>query len=123
MILINKRKDNEPFVSIITVTLNSEKNLEETLKSIENQKNKDYELIIIDGQSSDSTIEIIKRNKNLINFCLTEKDDGIYDAFNKGLKHAKGKYIVFVNSDDILTPEALELLSKYNDFHSIYKTM
>lgn len=115
MILINKRKDNQPLVSIITVTLNSEKNLEETLKSIKNQKNKDYELIIIDGQSIDSTIEIIKRNKNLINFCLTEKDNGIYDAFNKGLKYAKGKYIVFVNSDDILTPEALELLSKYNE--------
>ncbi len=114
MILISKTKNKEPLVSIITVTLNSEKYLEETLKSIENQKNKDYEVIIIDGHSVDSTIEIIKRYENLINFCLTEKDNGIYDAFNKGLKYAKGKYIVFVNSDDILTPEALELLSAYD---------
>ena len=114
MILINKTKKKEPLVSIITATFNSEKHLEETLKSIENQKNKDYELIIIDGHSVDSTIEIIKKYKDLINFCLTEKDNGIYDAFNKGLKYAKGKYIVFVNSDDVLTPEALELLSAYD---------
>ena len=114
MILISKTKKKEPLVSIITVTLNSEKYLEETLKSIENQKNKDYEVIIIDGHSVDSTIEIIKRYENLINFCLIEKDNGIYDAFNKGLKYAKGKYIVFVNSDDVLTPEALELLSEYD---------
>ena len=114
MILINKTKKKEPLVSIITVTLNSEKYLEETLKSIKNQKNKDYELIIIDGQSIDNTIEIIKRYEDLINFCLIEKDNGIYDAFNKGLKYAKGKYIVFVNSDDVLTPEALELLSAYD---------
>ncbi len=114
MILINKTKKKEPLVSIITATFNSEKHLEETLKSIENQKNKDYELIIIDGHSVDSTIEIIKKYKDLINFCLTEKDNGIYDAFNKGLKYAKGKYIVFVNSDDVLTPEALEFLSAYD---------
>ena len=114
MILISKTKKKEPLVSIITVTLNSEKYLEETLKSIENQKNKDYEVIIIDGHSVDSTIEIIKKYENLVNFCLTEKDNGIYDAFNKGLKYAKGKYIVFVNSDDVLTPEALELLSVYD---------
>ena len=114
MILINKTKKKEPLVSIITVTLNSEKYLEETLKSIKNQKNKDYELIIIDGQSIDNTIEIIKRYEDLINFCLVEKDNGIYDAFNKGLKYAKGKYIVFVNSDDVLTPEAFELLSAYD---------
>jgi glycosyltransferase involved in cell wall biosynthesis len=114
MILINKTKKKEPLVSIITVTLNSEKYLEETLKSIKNQKNKDYELIIIDGQSIDTTIEIIKRYEDLINFCLIEKDNGIYDAFNKGLKYANGKYIVFVNSDDVLTPEALELLSTYD---------
>ena len=114
MILINKTNKKEPLVSIITVTLNSEKYLEETLKSIKNQKNKDYELIIIDGQSIDTTIEIIKRYEDLINFCLIEKDNGIYDAFNKGLKYANGKYIVFVNSDDVLTPEALELLSTYD---------
>lgn len=114
MILINKTKKKDPLVSIITATFNSEMHLEETLISIKNQKNKDYEVIIIDGHSVDTTIEIIKRYEDLINFCLIEKDNGIYDAFNKGLKYAKGKYIVFVNSDDILTPEALELLSAYD---------
>ena len=124
MILINKTKKKKPLVSIITVTLNSEKYLEETLNSIKNQKNKDYEVIIIDGHSNDTTIEIIKKYEDLINFCLIEKDRGIYDAFNKGLKYAKGKYIVFVNSDDVLTPAAIKLLSvydkKYRDIDFIF---
>ena len=114
MIILNKRKLHQPLVSIITVTLNSEKFIEETFDSIKNQKNKNYELIIVDGGSKDNTINIIKKNEDIINYCVSEKDNGIYDAFNKGLKIALGKYIVFVNSDDILTPEAIELLNKYD---------
>jgi len=114
MIIFNKRKLHQPLVSIITVTLNSEKFIEETFDSIKNQKNKNYELIIVDGGSKDNTINIIKKNEDIINYCVSEKDNGIYDAFNKGLKIALGKYIVFVNSDDILTPEAIELLNKYD---------
>lgn len=114
MIVINRRKSFQPLVSIITVTLNSDKFLKETFESIRNQKKKDYELIIIDGASSDNTIEIIKENEDIINYCVSEKDEGIYDAFNKGLKIALGKYIVFVNSDDVLTQEAIELLARYD---------
>lgn len=117
MIILNKRKLHQPLVSIITVTLNSEKFIEETFDSIKNQKNKDYELIIVDGGSKDNTINIVKKNKDIINYCVSEKDNGIYDAFNKGLKIALGKYIVFVNSDDVLTPEAIELLNKYDKEH------
>ena len=105
MIILDKRKPSQPLVSIITVTLNSEKFLKETFDSIRNQKKKDYELIIIDGGSLDNTINIIRENEDIINYCISEKDDGIYDAFNKGLNIALGKYIVFVNSDDVLTQE------------------
>ena len=120
MIILNKRKPSQPLVSIITVTLNSENFLKETFESIRNQKNKDYELIIIDGGSFDDTINIIKENEDIINYCISEKDDGIYDAFNKGLKIALGKYVVFVNSDDVLTQEAIELLDKYDKkYHDI----
>ena len=114
MIIINNPVKTKPFVSIITTTFNSEKYLSETLKSIQNQKKKNYELIIVDGKSNDQTLKIIKNFKKIINFCISEKDKGIYDAFNKGLSYAKGKYIVFVNSDDILTPNAIKFLSKYD---------
>ena len=96
------KEKNKPLISIITVTLNSEKYLNETLKSIFNQKYKNYELIIIDGKSNDKTLSIIKKNIKKINLYKSEKDKGIYDAFNKGIKLASGDLIGIVNSDDIL---------------------
>ena len=114
MIVINKKKKIRPKVSIITVTYNSQKYLEETLKSFLKQTYKNFEVIVIDGQSKDRTIKIINKYKKIINYCISEKDKGIYDAFNKGIKKANGKYIVMVNSDDILMPNALKYLNKYD---------
>ena len=108
-----KKNKKTPLFSIITVVLNGEKHIEKCIKSVLNQKVKDIEYIIIDGGSSDKTIKIIKKYKAYINIILSEKDDGIYDAFNKGLKVASGDLIGFVNADDVLTPEALEILVKY----------
>jgi len=112
---IFKKIDKEnPLISIITVTLNSQKYLEETLKSIFDQKYKNYELIIIDGKSNDKTLKIIKKNNNKIDYWISQKDKGIYDAFNKGLALARGQYIGFVNSDDILTKNSLKYLAHYH---------
>jgi glycosyltransferase involved in cell wall biosynthesis len=112
---IFKKNDKEnPLISIITVTLNSQKHLEETLKSIFNQKYKNYELIIIDGKSNDKTLKIIIKNNNKIDYWISQKDKGIYDAFNKGLALARGQYIGFVNSDDILTKNSLKYLAHYH---------
>ena len=113
MILINNKKKN-PFISIITPTYNSEKYLEEMLKSLLKQKYKNFEIIIIDAKSKDKTLDIINKYKKIINFCSSEKDKGIYDGFNKGIKQAKGKYIAIVNSDDVLKPNALIYLRKYD---------
>ncbi len=114
MILINKKRKNNKKISIITPTFNSEKFLEKTLVSIKNQSYKNFELILIDGGSSDKTLQIIKKYKSIIDYCRSEKDKGIYDAFNKGMKIAKGKYILVVNSDDKLTKKALSILNKYD---------
>ena len=105
----------KPLISIITVTLNSQKYLNETLKSIFNQRYKNYELIIIDGKSKDKTLSIIKKNQKKIDYWISEKDNGIYDAFNKGMSYARGEYLGFVNSDDILTKNAIYYLVKYHN--------
>ena len=69
--------------------------------------------MVIDGNSSDNTRNIIKKYEPKIDFYLSENDQGIYDAFNKGMKYVRGKYFGYVNSDDILNPNALEILSRY----------
>ncbi len=104
---------NFPLISIITVVFNNVSHIQKTLNSIYSQKYKNYEIIIIDGGSTDGTLEIIKKNKKKISKWVSEKDKGIYDAFNKGMQLAKGDYIGFVNSDDILLPNALKILKKY----------
>ena len=108
-----KNKNSNPLISIITVVKNNEKYLEETIQSIINQKFKNFEYIIIDGKSSDRTLEIIKKYNTEIDYWISEDDKGIYDAFNKGINIANGELIGFVNSDDVLTPNALEILNNY----------
>jgi glycosyltransferase involved in cell wall biosynthesis len=90
-------------VSIITATYNSDKNLQRTIDSIADQDYSDIEHIIIDGGSTDDTIQIIVSNKNKISKFISEKDNGIYDALNKGIKLATGDIIGFLNSDDVFS--------------------
>ncbi len=109
-----KEENNfKPLISIITVVKNGERFLNETFKSVFNQSFKNWEYIVIDGNSTDKTIDIIKDNQNMINYWVSEKDDGIYYAFNKGLSLARGQLIGFVNSDDTLEKNALNILSDY----------
>ncbi len=104
---------SKPIFSIITVVLNGEKFLRETIESVKNQSFKDYEYIIIDGGSTDKTLDIIKEYSEHIDFWISEKDRGLYDAFNKGILMAKGKYIGIINSDDIYTINALKIINGY----------
>ncbi len=108
-----KNNHSKPLISIVTVVLNGEKYIENTIKSVLKQKKKNYEYIIIDGGSSDKTLNIIKKYSNKISYWVSEKDKGIYDAFNKGMKLARGKYIGIINSDDVYTSNALQIISKY----------
>lgn len=90
----------QPLVSIITVVYNGEKTIKKTIQSILNQSYKNIEYIIIDGGSTDKTVEIIKRYEDEISYWVSEEDEGIYDAMNKGVKHASGDFIAILNADD-----------------------
>ena len=115
-ILISK-EIKKPYFSVITVVKNDEKNIIQTLKSIKNQTYTNFEYIIIDGNSEDKTIQKLMKFKKQINYLLSEKDNGIYFAMNKGLKISKGKIIVFVNSGDMLTKNALRIIKQKFDHH------
>lgn len=90
-----------PLITVITVVLNNEKYLQECLNSLHNQNYVNYEHIIIDGGSTDKTIDILKKNNDRIDFWISKKDNGIYDAFNKGMTLVRGEYFGFLNSDDV----------------------
>lgn len=103
----------QPFFSIITVCWNSEKTIERTIKSILSQEFCDYEYIIVDGGSTDNTLDIINGYEPKFDGRLkykSEPDKGIYDAFNKGIERATGRYIWLVNSDDYIQQDALKNL-------------
>lgn len=89
-----------PLLSVITVVYNGATTLEHTLRSVFSQTCRDVEYIVIDGGSSDGTVEILKEYDGQIDYWVSQKDAGIYDAMNKGIKLAKGKYVGMLNADD-----------------------
>lgn len=99
--------------SIITVCLNSSKTIERCLKSVSNQTFRNFEHIIIDGKSMDSTLTILADYH--VDVLVSEKDDGIYYAMNKGLNLAKGEFVIFLNSDDLLHDNYLEEVNNVCD--------
>lgn len=104
-----------PLFTVITVCYNSEKTIERTLKSVLNQTEQDYEYLIIDGASTDGTLDIVRRYEPEFGDKLhifSEKDNGIYDAMNKGIAKAAGELIGLVNSDDYYELDALENMKK-----------
>lgn len=103
----------KPLISIITVVKNKINFIQETIDSIKNQKYKNIEYIVIDGLSTDGSLNIIKENIEFIDYAVSEKDNGNYDAINKGLSLCQGDLIGIVNADDILLPDATKILVKY----------
>lgn len=95
-------KIKSPLISVITVSYNAGETIKETILSVINQESNNYEYIIVDGGSTDGTLDVIKTYEDKVELWISESDNGIYDAMNKGIKLAKGEYICFINSGDIL---------------------
>jgi len=100
---------NKYLLTIITCCYNSEKSIENCVKSVLKQITDDVEYLIIDGASTDNTLNILEKYSDKIRI-VSEKDSGIYNAMNKGIDKAQGKYIIFMNSDDKLRDGALEVI-------------
>lgn len=102
-----------PKFSIITICKNEEDYIEKTIQSVINQEFCDFEFIIIDGKSTDSTLDIIEKYKEKIDLIISEKDSGIYSAMNKGISHAKGDFLCFMNANDFFYDN--KTLSRVNE--------
>ena len=114
-------KNFSPKISIITVVFNGRQTLETTIKSIINQSYPNIEYIIIDGKSTDNTVEIIKKYESQISAWISEPDKGIYDAMNKGIDLSTGDYLWYINSgDEIANYDTLERIFTSNTDVDIY---
>ena len=101
---------DNPLISIITVVFNGSKTLKQTIDSVLSQNYKNIEYIVIDGGSTDGTLDIIKKYERHINYWISEPDKGLYDAMNKGISKANGEIIGMINSDDWYEDNAVELI-------------
>lgn len=109
-----------PLVSIICVTFNAEKHINNFLKSIEAYKPENCELIIFDGDSTDRTLAFISDYTNLTGTVVSKKDNGIYDAMNNAVKIAKGKWLYFIGADDEISENFEEITRQLTNAETIY---
>lgn len=108
-----------PLVTVITSTYNAVNDIEDSIKSVISQSYENIEYVIIDGGSTDGTLEIIKKYEKYISIFISEKDNGIYDAWNKGLSLATGDWISFLGADDEYLPDAISNYVNHIKSHNI----
>ena len=100
-----------PLISVITVSLNSADYLEQCIKSVLTQDCNDFEYVIIDGGSTDATVKIIQRYQDRLAYWHSKPDRGLAHAFNLGVEHSKGQWLLFLNSDDYFAETAVVVFS------------
>ncbi|WP_298707962.1 glycosyltransferase family 2 protein [Chitinophaga sp.] len=100
----------EKLISVVVPVYNGEKYITDTLDSLLRQTWRGFELIVVDGGSTDRTVQLVKEHPQTVDVLISEKDEGMYDALRKGMEAATGKYLCYINSDDRLLPHALEMV-------------
>lgn len=121
-----KQSPQQPLISVIVAVFNGAATLQTCIESVAQQTYPHKELILLDGGSSDGTLDIIRMSRNAITYWVSEPDHGIYHAWNKGLEHAQGEWICFLGADDqfanshVLQNVAERLKSSYPEYNVIY---
>lgn len=110
----------QPLITIIIVTFNAGKHLQNCINSVSKNNYKNIELLVFDGASTDNTIDILKANESKVNYWQSEPDKGIYDAMNKAVLKASGKWILFLGADDKLADEFADVIPYLKDENCIY---
>ena len=101
--------DSSPLISVVTATFNAAEQLPHTLRSLRQQTRGDFEWLVVDGGSTDGTVELLRENEDLLSFWISEPDRGIYDAWNKACRHARGEWLIFLGAgDDFAAANTLE---------------
>lgn len=120
--IIKTSTPEHPLITVVTVVFNGEATLEQTIQSVVNQTYDNVEYIVVDGNSTDKTLEIIKKYEDEIDYWQSEPDKGIYDAMNKGIGLANGEWMIFIGADDLLfSPFVLKAFVKnVGNFDSNY---
>ncbi len=111
---------NETTISVVIVTYNASATLQACLDSIYQQQYPAIEIVVVDGQSTDGTVDLLKANDQRIHYWRSEKDAGIYDAMNKALEYIKGAWVYFLGADDTLLPGFSGLAAELKDSSVIY---
>lgn len=113
---LKKSVPGKPLISVITATFNAAEHLPHAIKSVRGQTYDNVEWIVVDGASQDGTLDILRQNEDVIDRWISEPDKGIYDAWNKGLRLARGEWICFLGADDFLWgPDVLKLMAPVLD--------
>lgn len=110
--IVKDDSEEYPLITYITVVYNRVHTLERCIKSVLSQEYENIEYIIVDGASTDGTLEVIEEYQGEIDYYISQPDDGIYNAMNKGISLARGRFLCFMNSDDRCTPDAAEIVIK-----------
>ena len=118
--LSQTRPRDVPLISIVTVVLNAADTLERTIQSVLKQDFDDLEYVIIDGGSTDGSLDIIRRYESGIRYWCSEPDDGLYDAMNKGVRASNGRWVLFLGADDLLVGNLRDITPLLRDERTVY---
>lgn len=102
-----RRPSDNPLVSVVTVCLNAEKFIEQCMQSVLSQESENFEYIVIDGGSTDGTVDIIRKYENKLAYWHSKQDRGLAHAFNLGVEHSRGQWLLFLNSDDFFVSSSV----------------
>jgi glycosyltransferase involved in cell wall biosynthesis len=114
------RLETKPLISIVTVVLNGAATLERTFRSVFDQGFQDLDYVVIDGGSTDGSLDIIRKYESRIGHWCSEPDDGLYDAMNKGVRAARGRWILFLGADDELVARLADIAPLLKDERTVY---